>query len=1030
MSESSTYRDTEGKRHRLFRCFATILVTLSFVRSACALDPNRAMSQYIHDSWSTAHGFPGGQVNAIAQTADGYLWIGADKGLFRFDGRNFLDVQHLNPALSNITHVLELTTDSNGDMWIRLLGTGVLHYHSGKFESVISESGTPSSNVTAMSRAKEGGVLLSTLLHPALHSNKGRIETLETRNLPLNLLILSLAETSDGRIWMGTRDNGLFYISSGEAVAVTEGLPDRKINCILPASNGRLWIGTDNGLALWNGSRISKNDIPSTLGHVQVLTMTQDRDANLWVGTAHGLLRFNSQGVAGLNNPNEMSNEDVTALFEDREGNLWAGNADGLQRLRGGAFVTYSRTEGLPSENNGPIFADVEDRTWAAPSNGGLYWIKNRKVGHVTSAGIGDDIVYSITGNKDELWIGRQSGGLTHLRFQGSGLTTETYTAQQGLAQNSVYSVHENRDGTVWAGTLSGGVSRFKDGKFTTYTSTNGLSSNTVAAIDEGTDGTMWFATPDGLSSFSNDRWRIYAQKDGLPSDDVICLLQGSEGILWVGTANGLAALSANHIYTTHQTPESLSEPIFGLAEDSSGSLWLATANHVLRVNRSQLLHGTLREEDVHEYNQADGLHGNEGVRRNRSVVSDRQGRVWFSLNRGISAVDSSQIKSNSAPAIAHIEAIFADGNQVDLQKPVHVPASQQRIVFDYSGLSFAVPDRVRFRYRLDGFDHDWSEPVATRQAVYTNLGPGPYRFRIIASNSYSQWNGSEATLPFKIQPAFWQAWWFQSSCVLALACMVWIFYRLRMHQMARQLNVRFEERLAERMRIAQELHDTLLQGFLSASMQLHIVADQVPEDSPAKPLLSRVLQLMAQVIDEGRNALRGLRSSGRESSNLEQAFSHVPQELAVQKETAYKVIVDGPPRALHPVIRDEVYRIGREALVNAFRHARASSIEVEVQYTTSHLQVLVRDDGCGIDPQVLRSGREGHWGLPGMRERAEGIGAKLKVWSRNAAGTEVELIVPGNVAYPHQPGRGRLRWLKLYPRKPRGQSLKGEQQE
>jgi signal transduction histidine kinase len=252
------------------------------------------------------------------------------------------------------------------------------------------------------------------------------------------------------------------------------------------------------------------------------------------------------------------------------------------------------------------------------------------------------------------------------------------------------------------------------------------------------------------------------------------------------------------------------------------------------------------------------------------------------------------------------------------------------------------------------------------------------------------------------------------------MACIAWVLFRLRMHYMVNRLNLRFEERLAERMRIAQELHDTLLQGFLSASMQLNVAADQVSENSPAKPLLRRVLQLMGQVIEEGRNALRGLRSSTMNSDHLEQAFSHLPSELALQEEITYRVIVDGQPRALHPVIRDEVYRIGREALVNAFRHAQANSIEVEIQYTSSYLRTLIRDDGCGIDPHVLRAGREGHWGLPGIRERAERIGAKLKVWSRSAAGTEVELVVPARVAYPLQARRGWLSWLnRVYSRKP-----------
>jgi signal transduction histidine kinase len=258
---------------------------------------------------------------------------------------------------------------------------------------------------------------------------------------------------------------------------------------------------------------------------------------------------------------------------------------------------------------------------------------------------------------------------------------------------------------------------------------------------------------------------------------------------------------------------------------------------------------------------------------------------------------------------------------------------------------------------------------------------------------------GIAAVVIAKGEPRFWQTWWFQLSCGLVCAFAILALYRYRLNQMTRQLNMRFEERLAERMRIAQELHDTLLQGFISASMQLHVAVDNLPADSPSKPPLSRVLQLMGQVIEEGRNAVRGLRSADNKSNDLEQAFSRIQQELGLQEQIGFRIIVEGRPQSLHPIIRDEVYRIGREALVNAFRHSRAKHVEVELEYA-GHLRILVRDDGRGIDAQVLKSGRDGHWGLSGMRERAEGIGARLNVRSRAASGTEVELSVPGHIAF------------------------------
>lgn len=280
--------------------------------------------------------------------------------------------------------------------------------------------------------------------------------------------------------------------------------------------------------------------------------------------------------------------------------------------------------------------------------------------------------------------------------------------------------------------------------------------------------------------------------------------------------------------------------------------------------------------------------------------------------------------------------------------------------------------------------------------------------------------------------PRFWQTWWFQFLCVLGVLAAILVLYRLRLRELTRQLNVRFEERLSERTRIAQDLHDTLLQGFVSASMQLHVAADHLPADSPARVQLSRVLELMGQVIDEGRNAVRDLRSSTNGGSvDLEQALSRIEQELALDERIGFRVIVEGQARPLHPIIRDEVYRIGREALVNAFRHSGASNIEVEIEYAPKHLRLLVRDNGCGIDPKVLRSGREGHWGLSGMRERAEEIGAKLKVWSRDGAGTEVEVSIPGNTAFDFYTSHPKPGWFgRLFLRKADGLGSERERKE
>ncbi len=955
LRSSNSFPNIISARRLLAGILAFAAGTLLIDR-AYAIDPSRAMSQYVRDQWSTEQGFPQGPVYAIAQTADGYLWIGTGAGLVRFDGWNFRLVKDDSGVLT-IGSVLGLATDNDGSLWIRLQDLTVLRYHDGVFENP-AFGADRSQFISAMGRANGGELLVAKMEEGAFTFRQGAFQKLASASEMPRSPVLALAQTGAGEIWMGTRDAGVFRLSGGKATPIRNGLPDLKVNCLLADGDRNLWVGTDNGIVRWTGKELTTAGLPASLNHVQALAMARDRDANIWVGTdSRGLLRLNSQGVAYLDQDAAVSNEAVTAVFEDREGNLWVGSANRIERLRDSAFVTYSGPEGLPSDGSKPVFVDSENRVWFPPVRGGLWWFKDGQRGRLTNDGLEQDVVYSIAGGLvnregEELWVGRQRGGLTRLLSQQGSITAKTYTQADGLAQNSVYSVYRSRDGTVWAGTLSGGVSKFDGDKFTNYSTANGLVSNTVASILETSDGTMWFATPAGLSALAKDRsdkdrWQSYTAKNGLPSEDVNCLLQDSAGVLWIGTAAGIAFRLAGSFRVPAGAPASLREQILGLAEDNFGSIWVATSNHVLRVNRDKLLRGTLAEGDVREYGLADGLRGLEGVKRHRSVVRDAAGRIWFSMNRGISKVDPARLKNNSAPAIVHVQTISADSSQIGLQDAVHIPGSRQRVTIGYTGLSLSIPDHVRFRYRLDGFDHGWSEPTAERSAGYTNLPPGPYRFRVIASNPDGVWSGSEATAAFQVDPLLWQTLWFRASVVIGCMFAGLALYRFRMHRLTGRLNVRFEERLAERTRIAQELHDTLLQGFLSASMHVHVAVDQLPADSQAKPTLTRALQLMGQVIEEGRNAVRGLRSSRTSSLDLEHAFSRIQEELGSHggEPAQFRVVVDGQLRPLRPMLRDEVYRIGREALINAFRHSGAKNIDMELKYTSSQLRLLVRDN-------------------------------------------------------------------------------------
>ena len=999
------------------------LALVCFANSARALSPHKTISQYIRDEWGAEQGFPGGPVYAIAQTPDGYLWIGAEKGLVRFDGLHFRLLTASDSSTFPSGPVLGLAVDGNGDLWVRLQGPLLLRYHNGRFQNMLSDLKTPETEVTAMCARKDGDIVFSGLLNGTMRYSKGKLIPLASvAELPK--LVISLVETSDGKVWLGTKDAGLYYVEGGRISEVTAGLPDRKINSLLAADARDLWIGTDNGIVRWNGTEFSSAAASHILDHTQGLVMIKDRDSNVWIGAPNGLTRIAARVLSPLEQQNTSSTlpsiGPVTALFEDREGNLWMGTRRGVERLRDSVFTTYSVAAGLPAEINGPVYVDGQGRTWFAPSQGGLYWLKESQVGRAAKAGLNEDVIYSISGDERDLWIGRR-GGLTQIRYRDKSFTTRTYTQADGLAQDAVFAVHESQDGTVWAGTLSAGLSRFKNGAFQTYTIATGLGSNSITSIVESSDGTMWFGTPNGLNALSNGHWRTYSSREGLPPGTVNCLSQDSSGTLWVGTANGVAFIRSGTIQAPREVPESLHEQIFGIAEDKTGWLWIATANHVLRVNRDAMLRDTLADADVREFGPADGLSSTQGVKRQQSVVADSIGRIWFSMDRGLSFVDPTPVALSSAPALVHVEAISADGRPINPGPRINIAAPHQRITLVYSGLSLSVPARVRFKFRLDGFDQGWSDATEARAAVYTNLDSGSYRFRVLASNSDGVWNSEESSLEFRIEPVFWQTWWFRISILLGLAIVALALVRLRLLALTKRLNFRFEERLAERTRIAQELHDTLLQGFLSASMQLHVADDHLPADSKAKPLVGRVLQLMNHVIEEGRNAVQGLRLSSGESEDLAQAFSGIREELAVAQGSTFRVLIEGETQVLHPVIREEVYRIGREALVNAFLHSRASNIELELEYASGYLRLLVRDNGIGIDPQVVRKGREGHWGLSGMRERAERIGARFRDLSGASIGTEIELSVPGHIAFRFPSSARRWGWLPRFPlrRKP-----------
>jgi ligand-binding sensor domain-containing protein len=996
-------------QNRKNEAYLFLALAILHVGAKCswALDKQPSASQYSRQQWSAEDGFRIGQVSSIAQTSDGYLWVGGENGLLSFDGERFHSFPSSGPL--GITHVLGLTTDGHGALWIWMQGANILRYNRGNFSNVTNELGLSDGEITVLSTGTQGSVLLSTLGQEIFEYKDGSVREIGSSRVP-NTLMLALAQSRDGRVWAGVRDYGLGYVEGGRVVLVSGNPALKKINCLLGHGTKALWVGTDNGLFLWNGSSLEGVPGPPEFSGSQLVAMVEDRDGNLWCGTDRGLFRVSQNASKQQTASGPLLRESVSALFQDRGGGLWIGAAGTLQRWNDFAFQPIKNGTGEGAGLVAPIYVDEQNSAWVASPSGGLYRVNQDHVERYRAEIFGSDVIYSLTGRNGDIWAGRRNGGITRLHRTSEGVTVKTFTTVDGLAQNAVFSVFEARNGAVWAGTLNSGLSRFEGNRWETFTTASGLPSNTISAISEDREGVLWVGTPNGLASFSDRHWHSYTVRDGLPSDDVSSILPDiaadGRSILWAGTAKGLALLRSGRIQASGSDSEILREPIWGLTEDADRHLWVATPDHLARVSRNSLLNENVKSTNVRLYGRQDGIEQPGSLRRTRCLVTDSSGKVWAGTKGGLRVTTAAYVRHRAVPTIVDIESIVTDAGAADIRSP-RVPAPQRRIVFNYNGLNFAAPDRIRFRYRLDGYDKDWNDPVAVRQAVYTNLDPATYRFRLIASNSEGEWSSNEASVSLQIEPALWQTWWFRSLCLIASAVLVWCVYTFRTRQIAAKHSLIFEGRVAERMRIAQDLHDTLLQSFHALMLRFQAVSNMLPnQPDNAKELLDTAIDRAAEALTESRHAVQKLRTPSVGSTDLAEVLTRLGDELrdahsSLTPVPSFRVLVEGVPQTVNPLVRDDLYRIGREAIGNAFRHAHARQVEVELLYERDTLALRVRDDGVGMESRLVARGRrDGHWGLPGMRERTRELGGRFTVWSELRQGTEIEASIPGRVAY------------------------------
>jgi ligand-binding sensor domain-containing protein/signal transduction histidine kinase len=1000
---------------------------------------------------STADGLSQTRVAQIVQDDLGFVWFGTQYGLNRYDGYNFKLFVHEpgNASSAAGTFVYSLFKDRDGLIWIGWSkGLDRLDPRTETFTHYRvehDEGGTQRANtILHISQDRAGMLWLATgsglrRLDPATGAISQFRQDADPDSLAPTAVNWS-GEDSRGRFWVGTsRGLSEFDRASGTVLRSLR-MPDAVQVSLFEDRSGRSYIvqASGNGLALFDPdtNRVTPYSFyerdPGPTALTGVMGIAEDADGNLWLGSPGlGLLRLNPQRDRFYHygyqpqDVHSIAEDKVIALLQDRDGNIWTGlHSAGVNYFGRGSqrFEVFRHIPGDPDSLTldfvNAIFEDRDGTLWIG-NDDGLNRIDRRSGRRkLINLGLGlKPMVISIAQDHDgAIWVGTFPHGLT--RYDPRTQRFETYKHDpadpRSLSNNQVHRVYVDRKGTVWVAT-DDGLDRFDPAQkdFTVYKlQKDSRLSQSYVGIAEDAAGNLWLGTAySGLHRFDpgSEQFTVYPSNpgdtNGLRDNTVPTVIVSRAGTLWIGTQNGLNSLDPQtgemRAYDTRNGMPA--NTVSCLLEDEQGDIWFSTTKGLSKLTPAT---GTFAN-----YSLLEGLRGND-LTGWATCSKSRRGELFFAGFAGAVAFVPTALQEArlTAPLVLtsfEIDGVTARTGQgqpleraIAYSERVTLAHSQRNFSVTFAGLHYADPGATRYRYLLEGLDSTWHEsPSSIRQATYTLLPAGSYTLRVQMAADRGNWQVPGISLNILILPAWWTTWWFRTLCALLIVAAAWWVVRARVRYVARKVALQMEARNNERMRIAQDLHDTLLQGLLSASFQLSLVQDQLPPKAKAAPLVEHVANLLRQLVQEGRNAVRGLRWN-LDSDDLERAIGLIPGDLQIESTAQFRVAIEGDPRPLLPAARTEIYLIAREAISNALRHAKATIIEVSLEYLADSFRLTVRDDGRGFVAEGTAGSRTNHFGLAVMSERAERLGGVLSVSSGIGVGTEMLLSAPGRTIY------------------------------
>jgi signal transduction histidine kinase/ligand-binding sensor domain-containing protein len=1028
-----------GRLARSLMVALLMIVGLAWGPGAHALDPALDVSQCAHAAWRIREGFTKGAIFAIAQTPDGYLWLGTELGLYRFDGVRALQWLPPNGEQLPSNVITSLLVARDGTLWIATL-KGLASWKNGRLTQY-PETGRQM--VAHLLEDREGTVWFGVYAPGRLCAVQGaRIECSGAGSFGQG--VEALYEDQKGNLWVPD-EVGLWRWAPGAPQRYMFPHRGLQVRSLIEDDEGGLLMGTSEGLKRLVRGKIQDYALPGVTGQFRPVHFFRSRDGSLWVGTHQGLLHLHQGKTDTFGVADGLSGDAVADIFEDREGSVWVSTIDGLDRFREYAVQRISWNQGLSTSDAYAVQATADGTIWIGTSNGLNQWQNGQLTVYdrrsaPRQSGRGDEQKLRLSGATREIANSGFAGTPASLGLDDQGrlwasssdgvfyFERDRFKRVPGVAGGNIFGIATERSGTVWISNGKLGLFYLPPGDAVQTIPWSRLGHKGFGAralLADRLHGGVWFGFYEGgLFYFKDSQVRAsYSGDDGLGNGRVNQLRFGSLDGLWAATEGGLSRMKDGHVATLTSKNGLPCDEVHWSVEDEDHFVWVYMPCGLARIAPSEWhawASNPRRPVQTTIYDSSDGVrsvgvYGSFGPH----VTQSPDGKIWFLDSEGVSVIDPRHLPYNKAPPPVYIEQITADRKSYDPAAygngHMRLPARTRDLQIDYAALSFAAPEKVRFRYKLEGRDRDWQDSGNRRQAFYTDLPPRNYRFRVTACNNSGVWNEAGTFLDFSVAPAYYQTTWFRLSCVAAFLALLWALYRLRLRQVAQQFNMRLEERVGERTRIARDLHDTLLQSFQGLLLRFQAATNLLPPGE-AKERFEGAIDQAAQAITEGRDAVQGLRSSTKVTNDLALAISALSEELGCGETNPncaeFDVEVEGTPRNLHPILRDEVYRIAGEAVRNAFKHAQAERVEVEIRYDERQLRLRVRDDGKGIDAKLLNEGgRAGHYGMRGMRERAKLMGGKLAVWSELGSGTEVELRIPASRAYETAPGRRRS-WL------------------